>query len=627
MITRKLGALLRGKATPFQIVAACVLGALLGFAPAIAQAPGLYALLVGALLIVNANLGLALLVFGGTRILSWIAAPLSFEIGQFLLDGPTTDLARGIVNAPVLAWCGLSYYAVTGGQLLGLAIGLLLGFTIAGSVRSFRRRMAAASGNPSRLAEISSKPWARMLIWVFFGGKGKGTWDEKLSKRVGNPVRVWGVVLVAVVGGGLWFGQRVLVQTFARQNLELRLENVNGATAEVGAVELDLREGRFGLSALALADPKALERDLFSANELSADFDQVDILKRRVHMARLVVSEAKSGAPREVPGIRVGPKDDDEGAADEAPAEKGVWKLEDVLAEAETWKGRLEQGKRWLDRLSGMAGGGKDPEDEGFAERMARMAREAGWFSVEAGHLVDEAPTFRLSELVVDGLAANWLPEKVLDLRGSELSTQPWLLDQPAKLSLASRDGTVGFEVDLSPVSRAGGAGALRFHWKGLSVDQAMGMLRLDGSAPLKGGTLDLELDGAWADGKIGVLDLPLRVTFRGTTLSMPGVKETLLDELMVPVGLAGPLDALRVRFDASRFTDALVDAGKAELANQVRGRLEEELGGELGDRLQDIGDKAGIKLPGGLDEKVEGGAKDLLEGVLGGRKKKSGGG
>ena len=49
MITRKLGALMRGKATPFQIVAGCVLGAMLGFAPEVRQAPGLIALLVGAL--------------------------------------------------------------------------------------------------------------------------------------------------------------------------------------------------------------------------------------------------------------------------------------------------------------------------------------------------------------------------------------------------------------------------------------------------------------------------------------------------------------------------------------------------------------------------------------------------
>ena len=50
MFTRQFGKILRGKATPFQLVAACVLGALLGFAPGPTQAPALYVLLVAALL-------------------------------------------------------------------------------------------------------------------------------------------------------------------------------------------------------------------------------------------------------------------------------------------------------------------------------------------------------------------------------------------------------------------------------------------------------------------------------------------------------------------------------------------------------------------------------------------------
>jgi len=109
MIIRKLGGVLRGKATPFQIVAACVLGALLGFGPPLMQGPALYVLLIAVLLVVNANLGLALLTFGVTKLGSLLAVSVSFSLGQFLLDGPTSGLARTIVNAPVLAWCGLEY--------------------------------------------------------------------------------------------------------------------------------------------------------------------------------------------------------------------------------------------------------------------------------------------------------------------------------------------------------------------------------------------------------------------------------------------------------------------------------------------------------------------------------------
>ena len=40
MITRKIGKLIRGKATPTQLMLACVLGSMLGFVPGFAQGPG-----------------------------------------------------------------------------------------------------------------------------------------------------------------------------------------------------------------------------------------------------------------------------------------------------------------------------------------------------------------------------------------------------------------------------------------------------------------------------------------------------------------------------------------------------------------------------------------------------------
>jgi uncharacterized protein (TIGR03546 family) len=616
MITRKLGALLRGKATPFQIVTACVLGGMLGFAPEVRQAPGLYALLAAALLVVNANLGLALLVAGLAKLLSWIAAPLSFQIGQFLLDGPATGLARTIVNAPIFAWCGLSYYAVTGGQALGFVLGLALGFVLARSVRGFQRRLAASASNPSKLNELAGKGWAKALTWVFFGGRAKGTWDDILAKKVGNPIRVVGVVIVLVLGAGLWLGHGAITRVWAKDSLALRLEQVNGATADVGGVTLDFGAGRFGLESLALADPEALSRDLFRADELAADFEQVDVLKRRVHMAKLVVSGARSGAPRATPGT-LKPTLPTEPAPDAPPpgADDGLWTIDEVLAEAEVWQGRLAQAKRLLERV---AGDPKVPgEDEGFSDRAARKAREAGWYNVEAGHLVDEAPTFTLSELVVDGLVAEWLPGQLIDVRGMNLSTQPWLLDEAPTLSIAARDGSMGFDVDLAPASKTSGAGGLRMHWRGLAVNDAIGMLKLTDKAPMSGGTLDLELDGGWSNGQIGVLDLPLRATFRGTTFAAPGMQPTTVDAFTLPIGLSGPLDALVVKFDTGALTKALADAGKAELSKKLQGAL--------GDQLQGLQEKTGIELPGGLGggaaKEVEKGAKGLLEGVLGGKK------
>ena len=69
MITRKIGKLLRGKATPFQLFAACILGSMIAFVPGFGQAPGLLLTLILCLIILNANLGVAALVGIGAKIL------------------------------------------------------------------------------------------------------------------------------------------------------------------------------------------------------------------------------------------------------------------------------------------------------------------------------------------------------------------------------------------------------------------------------------------------------------------------------------------------------------------------------------------------------------------------------
>lgn len=628
MILRKLGSVLRGKATPFQIVAACVIGSLGGFAPGPSDALALDLLLVALLLVVNANIGLALLVAGGAKLLSLLLVPVSFALGRWLLDGPAEPVARAVVNAPVLAWCGFERYAVAGGQVLGLAVGLAVGLLVARAVSAFRRRMAAAAASPSKVTALAGKPMARFALWLFFGGKGKGTWDEKLARRVGNPVRVWGVALVLALVASAWAADEALAGPLAKRRLQEELEQANGATVDLGVVQLDLQGGRFAVSELALADPSDLGVDLLRAAHLEADLDQADLLKRRFHVSKLVVREASSGAARAVPGVRTAPPAEESAGEGEGPAEPGVWDLDQVLRDYETWKERLEQARRVLEKLGGRGAEGPAPGEEGesYEERIAREVRERGWFAVADEGLVEGAPAFRLSELVVDGLAASWLGGRVLDLRGEELSTDPGLVDGAPRVVLASRDGAIRFEVDLAPASRGGGEGRIGVAWKGIPVEAALAQLRLgEGDAPLRGGVVDLELGGPWRGGRIGEIDLPLTATIRDTTVSVEGVKEAQVSQLVLPIRLSGAIDAPKVHFDQAAFAKALADAGKGELAREVR----EKLGEKGAEALEKLKEKTGVELPAevpgdldGLKKEAEGGAKKLLDGVL---KKKGG--
>ena len=142
MIVKRFLRILRGSATPAQIMMACVLGAALGFMPGFAQAPGLIALLTLSLIVLNANLALAALVAVAAKVLSLILVSVSFGLGRVLLDGPTQGLFKAAINAPVLALCGFEYYVTTGGLVLALILGSLAGLGLIAVVKSLRVRMA-----------------------------------------------------------------------------------------------------------------------------------------------------------------------------------------------------------------------------------------------------------------------------------------------------------------------------------------------------------------------------------------------------------------------------------------------------------------------------------------------------
>ena len=107
---RFLARFLRGPSKPRQLYAATILGAMLAFVPDYAAQPGWAFLILVALSASGANLPLAAIVFVPAYLVKLVAMPVSFAIGQFLLDGPTSGFFRQAVNAPFSALLGFEYY-------------------------------------------------------------------------------------------------------------------------------------------------------------------------------------------------------------------------------------------------------------------------------------------------------------------------------------------------------------------------------------------------------------------------------------------------------------------------------------------------------------------------------------
>jgi uncharacterized protein (TIGR03546 family) len=616
MLTRSIGSILRGKATPLQLIMASVLGALLGFIPGYARgevflhAPGLVLSLLILLIILNANLALAVLTGALAKLVSLLLMPVSFQVGQFLLDGPTTGLFRSAINAPVLALFGFEYYATTGGLALGLIFGLLVGIGVVLLVNSFRRAMSKVEEGSERYQKYASKRWVKALSWILFGGgRGKKTYAELLDRRIGNPIRFIGVLFAILLCGLVAVVWMFTKDGIVMAALQSGLERANGATVDLKTADLDLKAGKLTITGLAMADPSALDTDLFRASNLEADVSGRDLLRKRMTLDHVRAADASSGEKRAIPGRLIGSR------AQPTPPPPGEKTIDDYIKEAKVWKERLAQARRWLDEMNKKRAAEPKPGEpsepgahrETLKERLAREAREKGYSRVAASHLVEGAPTLLVKVLNVEGLKSKPLPGRtepeVLDVQGENISTQPWLVQGSPRLSVKSRSKSLDLDALLAGLSSAGGDSSLKIDLRGLAADVIGQALKVEGAQPLKGGTMDVAATGSLS--AAGILNLPLNVTLRDTTMTLPQAGSAPIKEMVLPIGVRGPLDNPGIIFDQKAFADALAKAGATELAAKARGEAEKAVNkaaAEAEKKVQDkITDQAGAKLKEGL--------------------------
>lgn len=579
---RKIGAILRGKATPFQLFTGCLLGALIGFMPGFGHAPGLVVTLSLLLVLLNANLLLAALVGLAAKLLSLALLPVSFALGRLLLDGPTGGLFAALINAPVFALFGFENYTATGGLVLGTLTGSAAGLLLVKLVNSFRRKMQQLGTDSARYKAVMGKGWVRFLVFVLVGGGLKDPdYAALLTKKVGNPIRPLGAVLVGLTLVLLVVTYQFFAATIVTTALQTGLEKANGATVDLERAELDLSSGRMTLSGLAVADPNALATDLFRASTLTADVSGVNLLRKRLQLDNVEIVGASTGEPRRVPGRRL-PSATEPTKPVLIPDAKT---LEDYLNNAKIWKERLAQLKGWLDKLHGsepiddsVAG---DPAEESLGDRLEREAAARGYRAITADHLVTGAPTLLVTRLHAGEVRAAQVPGETLDVTAENLSTQPRLVAAAPSITITSSRDTLGFEARLGGASAAAATSSLAFHYRGIPVDEVAGSLANDGGTPpLAGGTLDLAGSGAYHPGP-GTIELPLEITLHDTTVSVGG-RQTRLSRFVLPVGVAGPLDAPRLNIDQNQLGKIAASAGKAILEEKARDALGEKAGGLL---------------------------------------------
>ena len=592
MFTRTIGNVFRGASTPLQVMLACILGMALGFVPGFSQAPGLIVFLCLLLILLNTNLALVVLVTLLGKALSLLLLPASYHIGRLLLDGPTQGLFKAMINAPVLALFGFEYYVVTGGLLIGLLLGVAAGWALVGLVGAYRRKMAGVEENSDRYKTLTSRWYIRALIWIFAGGgKGKRTYADLLTRRIGNPIRPLGVVVVVLAVALLVIIRMLATGPILAAYMKDGLELANGATVDVGDIEVDLKEGRLTIFNLAMADPSALDTDLLRAVRIDANIAGADLLRRRIKLDRVLVSESTTGEKRATRGRRIG----SEPFRLPDPPPMPEWsKLEEYLRTAELWKQRIEQAGDWLEKLSGLRSNAEPLKD-----RLERLLNSEGYARVYAAHLVEGAPTFHIAELTALKVRSAQLQDETLDVIALDLSTHPSLLESAPRITIKSSRLTLDFAAALGSASAKADRNTIRLACRNIPADAIA--RQLAGDPAFKGGTIDFSTDGTW-DLVGRRIDLPLQVALNNVALNLPSGSPRNVPKLAFALGVAGPVSAPRIRIDPESLAKAFKDAGVAELTGQLKTQADKHLG------------RVTEKIPANLLEKAPS-AADLLKG------------
>jgi hypothetical protein len=378
---------------------------------------------------------------------------------------------------------------------------------------------------------------------------------------------------------------------------------------------VDLAAGSMTFEGLALADANNLREDLLRATRVEAAISARDLLRKRFAFDTITVVDGLSGAQRSIPGRRIGRWPEPPPAPDEAPKT-----IDDYVKDAQAWRIRLAQAKRWMERASGPA---SDPAEtkETLEDRLRRRVQELGYARVKASHLIEGSPTLLIREIVADGVVVEDLDGMVLDVRAENISTQPWIAGPP-RTRIASRDGNllVNLGVPEGTTSEPTSGTPLRFVLKGIPGDEVGRALKFVGEPPVQGGTVDIDAQGTTRG---GIVDLPVRVTIKDSTLSLPGVGSERVALFTLPFSLVGPLDNPGVFLTDQALADALVKAGADRLAAEARGRANEAIDEATGKITDKLGEKLGEQLGGDAGKGLQDAAKGALDNILGGGKKK----
>ena len=579
---KKIIRVLLGKATPFQIILSCLLASMLAFVPHFSTAPFLFILIAFLILIFSVNIGLVIIVWAIVKALSFLLVHASFSVGVMLLHSFLQPIFQWLINAPLFAFAGFDIYLVTGGQLLGIIIGLILGFILAHSIKTLRAKGASIQSDKPAYDKWANKLPVKILSWVALGQSiHKIDWATLSAKKTKNPFRITGIILVILIIAAAFMAQSVLQSKMVKHILVQQLEKVNGATVNLASTDIDATAGKITLHGLQLANPNDLNKNLFSADTLTAQISLSNLLRARLVLNDLLVNKAESGDTRKTPGkLYVAPS--------ALPATKPetqkdkttetLPQLSQYMKDAKSWQTKLDQ----IQRLLSFVSGSTDKKEDTKSPAKNTPQTEAtlyGYDKVSAAFLIEKHPTLTISKLTVKTLNVAALPNDPLNIQATNLSTEPSFLNKTPTLNAHSQSGNIGLVLKANQLEHTNQPNELDFHLNKLPTEDIMKNINSK-TVDISGGYFNIKTDGLWKQGAPLQVNLPLYVTLINSDIKVANTS-THIDSLPINLTLSGSLNNPSVKIDAGDFLQNAIKSGvQQQLKNKVENGLKNQLKG-----------------------------------------------
>ncbi len=585
-IIRKIGKMLRGGAGKKEIFLGALCGVLIGFNPVASLTLALAILIT---LLLNANVGFALLGAALGKIMSLILSAASFHTGYFIIHSMGLEgLFSKLSNAPVTALMDLNVYAMVGSLPFSIIIGILFAKFISATINKIREQMVKAGGN-EKVGKAVGNKFSRFLMWLAFG-KQKVSTSDVLAKE--SPLlRKSGLILVgsvAVIGLVLQF---FLLDVVLKKGLQSAISAETGAEVNIGKANLSLAGGKLEIEDLQVTDPDKLTHNLIQLDTLSADVSVSDLLRKSYAIDLLAGSTLKRDVLRKSPGKLIvkedkADKDAEKKEKEDAEKDKGGKSIDDYLTQAKTVKKYGEKAYEFLKKSRDNAEAvAKNEKPKPSKEKAVADAKRLGYLKTRAD-LVSTRPAWTVHKIEIDNveIGSHMSLQKIA---GSELSSHPELNAMPTSLV-------------MTPVGETEPTAKIVLHFENLALQHEISAnmknvsigdsIKTGDSLKIEDGKVDITANGKFS---ADTLEVPFSLLVRD--LKTDNSTLNSLKQIELPGKLYGSLLSPRVKVDlGDNLKNAVVGAAKDKAKEEAKKAAEKEMNKALeSDEAKELKGKA----------------------------------